>query len=303
MQLSLPIRGTEVLLDELLQLQLLVADLAMLRGTRSHSMRIGEQRSVFKGQGREFAELKQYGAGDDARQIDWRQTARKQTAYVRVMEEDRHSEQAIWLDLSASSYFGTRNCFKSVMACHWAAFLIWRFRHLHHPVRMFIRAGNHWHRELKVLNQSQAAKACETIVEAHQYLADNFSILGQNEGGSILHWQGRPNLWFISDFVQTIPEQLEQELPVALFSSVSLLQTADPFDADLPEAGALPVSHAGEPAWIETSDNKLQRAYSDAAQLRQQWLENFAWQRRGVFRSHSNNSFQWQEVLSWPIYH
>jgi hypothetical protein len=219
------------------------------------------------------------------------------------MEEDRHAQQAIWLDLTASSYFGTRKCFKSVMACHWAAFLIWRFLHLRHPVRFFVRVGSQWQQELNLLNQRDGARACEIIVEAHNYLASHFSVLQNNDLANILHWRGKPNLWFISDFMQTTVDELSNDIPLTLFNSVSLLQASDSFDSALPEAGALPVSHQNTVGFINTDEKETQLSYQQLAQKRDQTLEEFAWQHGGVFRKHLNDSFQWQEVLSWPLYH
>lgn len=303
MHQSLEIKGTDVALNDLLQLQLLVNDLQVLGKSRVHSYRKGDQRSVFKGQGREFAEMKHYWPGDDARQIDWRQTAKKQTPFVRIMEEDRHAQQAVWLDLTASSYFGTRRCFKSVMACHWAAFLVWRFLHLHHPVRFLVRVGSEWQQELNLLNQRDGARACELIATAHQYLANNFASLQPANSANILHWRGKPNLWFISDFMQTPAENLNAEIPVNLFNSVSLLQAADAFDSKLPEAGALPVTHKNLTGYIDTAGKQTQQSYRALAEQREQSLQEFAWQRGGVFHKHLNENFQWQEVLAWPLYH
>ena len=155
------IQGTEVSTKDLLNLQLLSIDLSQLNRQKTRSRRAGDQRSIFRGQGRKFIEMRQYQPGDDVRQIDWRLTARKQTPYVQVMEEDRHSEHLVWLDLSASSYFGTQRCFKSVLACHWAAFIIWRFVRLKHPIRLVVQVGANYQRQLRIGSQAAAAEACQ----------------------------------------------------------------------------------------------------------------------------------------------
>ncbi len=297
------ISGTTVSVDSLLKLQLMALDLRRLSSVRTHSKRAGDQRSVYRGQGREFVELKHYQTGDDVRQIDWRQTAKKQTPFVKVMEEDRHSEQAIWLDLSSSCYFGTQRCFKSVMACHWAAFLVWRFLHLHHPLRLFIRVGNHWQKELKILSIKQGAAACALIAEAHQVLAEQIHHTSNPQGGSVHHWTGRPNLWFISDFLEHREEDLRSDIPTSKFSSVNFLQILDSFDYALPNAGVLPVAHQNNKGWINTENETLTHALHTKTRQRQQWLEAFAWENRGNFLSHLSNEFQWQEVQQWPLYH
>jgi uncharacterized protein (DUF58 family) len=54
-----------------------------------NSLFTGEYRSVFKGQGMEFAEVREYQAGDEVRSIDWNVTARMQRPYVKRYIEER----------------------------------------------------------------------------------------------------------------------------------------------------------------------------------------------------------------------
>jgi uncharacterized protein (DUF58 family) len=67
----------------------------------------GDYRTLFRGAGLDFADLREYQAHDDVRHIDWNVTARTGTPHVRVFTEDR--EMAAWfvMDLSASVDFGT----------------------------------------------------------------------------------------------------------------------------------------------------------------------------------------------------
>lgn len=67
----------------------------------------GDYRTLFRGAGLDFADLREYQSYDDVRHIDWNVTARTGTPHVRVFTEDR--EMAAWfvLDLSASVDFGS----------------------------------------------------------------------------------------------------------------------------------------------------------------------------------------------------
>jgi uncharacterized protein (DUF58 family) len=69
----------------------------------------GDYRTLFRGQGLDLADLREYVYHDDVRHIDWNVTARLQTPYVREYNEER--EVAAWflLDLSASVDFGSNN--------------------------------------------------------------------------------------------------------------------------------------------------------------------------------------------------
>lgn len=66
----------------------------------------GNYRSLFRGAGLDFADLREYQAEDDVRAIDWNVTARMDTPYVREYHEDREITAWFLLDLSASMDFG-----------------------------------------------------------------------------------------------------------------------------------------------------------------------------------------------------
>ncbi|MBC8415367.1 MAG: DUF58 domain-containing protein, partial [Candidatus Cloacimonetes bacterium] len=73
----------------------------------------GEYHSLFKGQGLEFSEVREYQEGDSFRQIDWNVTARHGYPYIKKFEETRELNVMFLVDSSASTLFGTRNYLKS----------------------------------------------------------------------------------------------------------------------------------------------------------------------------------------------
>ena len=83
----------------------------------------GEYQSVFKGQGMEFAEVREYQYGDDIRNIDWNVTARNNHPYVKVFEEERELTVMLAVDASRSGKFGSNNKFKSEIAAEISALL------------------------------------------------------------------------------------------------------------------------------------------------------------------------------------
>jgi uncharacterized protein (DUF58 family) len=88
-----------------------------------NSLFAGEYRSVFKGQGMEFAEVREYQAGDEVRIIDWNVTARMRRPFVKRYIEERELTVMLAVDLSGSERFGTRRRFKSELASELAAVL------------------------------------------------------------------------------------------------------------------------------------------------------------------------------------
>jgi uncharacterized protein (DUF58 family) len=88
-----------------------------------NSLFAGEYRSIFKGYGMEFAEVREYNPGDEVRSIDWNVTARMGRPFVKRYIEERELTVMLVVDLSGSSQFGTVSRFKAEMAIELAAVL------------------------------------------------------------------------------------------------------------------------------------------------------------------------------------
>jgi len=67
----------------------------------------GEYHSVFKGQGIEFDEVREYTAGDDIRAIDWNVTARMGHPFIKRFCEERELTIIFLVDISGSQCFGS----------------------------------------------------------------------------------------------------------------------------------------------------------------------------------------------------
>jgi uncharacterized protein (DUF58 family) len=83
----------------------------------------GEYRSVFKGQGMEFSEVREYQPGDEIRSIDWNVTARTGRPYVKRYIEERELTVMLAMDLSGSERFGTVRRFKSELVIEFATLI------------------------------------------------------------------------------------------------------------------------------------------------------------------------------------
>jgi uncharacterized protein (DUF58 family) len=88
-----------------------------------NSLFTGEYHSVFKGQGMEFAEVREYQPGDEVRSIDWNVTARMRQPFVKRYIEERELTVMLAVDLSGSERFGTVARFKSELATELSAVL------------------------------------------------------------------------------------------------------------------------------------------------------------------------------------
>ncbi len=66
----------------------------------------GDYKSVFKGNGIEFDEIREYSEGDEIRDIDWNVTARQNRPFVKKYREERELNILLMVDVSASGNFG-----------------------------------------------------------------------------------------------------------------------------------------------------------------------------------------------------
>jgi len=83
----------------------------------------GDYRSIFRGRGMEFSDLRPYTEGDDPRHIDWNVYARTRAPYVKVFSEERELLVLLMIDLSGSLRFGSLNLTKAERTAEVAAVL------------------------------------------------------------------------------------------------------------------------------------------------------------------------------------
>ena len=84
---------------------------------------VGQYRSVFRGRGMEFDEVRAYAWGDDVRSIDWNVTARTSIPHIKRFSEERELTVFLLVDVSGSQRFGSTDQLKSEVAAEVAALL------------------------------------------------------------------------------------------------------------------------------------------------------------------------------------
>jgi len=83
----------------------------------------GQYHSVFKGQGMNFDEVREYQPGDDVRAIDWNVTARMNHPFIKKFVEERELTVMLLVDVSGSGRFGSRERSKRELAAEIASLL------------------------------------------------------------------------------------------------------------------------------------------------------------------------------------
>lgn len=69
---------------------------------------VGNNPSIFQGEGYDFIELREYMAGDDIRFIDWNITAKMQTPYIKIFRQERELHVVVVNVLNGSVHFGSK---------------------------------------------------------------------------------------------------------------------------------------------------------------------------------------------------
>jgi len=112
-------------LTELLELRHQAGTVGIASHHPVNSMMIGLYASVFRGQGMDFEETREYREGDEIRNMDWRVTARTGVPHLKVFREERERTVILCVDTGPRMAFGTKKTFKSVQAARAAALLGW----------------------------------------------------------------------------------------------------------------------------------------------------------------------------------
>lgn len=77
---------------------------------------VGNNPSIFNGEGYDFIELREYMAGDDIRHIDWNITAKLQKPYIKIFREERELNVVVASVLNGSVHFGSEKFKQDIIA-------------------------------------------------------------------------------------------------------------------------------------------------------------------------------------------
>jgi len=256
--------------EELLQLGYRASNVNLMSRRKVQSIASGDHRSPFRGKGLEFEEVREYVAGDDVRNIDWRVTARTGSPHLKLFTEERERSIIICTDVNLSMRFGTRGTFKSVQAARAAALLGWAASREHNRIggsfygnvpggMMFVdpsRSRQALWRILKQLCDRKDYHKEPVPLEDHlKYLTKAVPL------GALV--------FIISDFL-TAPKDLKKALThLHRRADVVLVSVNDPADKLLPAIGPVEFSgDTGQRLTVDTSDTKGHVSYERA------WTQN-----------------------------
>ncbi len=116
-----------VSLQDLLKMEHIASGFSFLaKKQKVRSILGGKHASKLRGRGLDFEEVRNYVAGDDIRNIDWKVTARTQKTHSKVFSEEKEKPALIVVDQTKSMFFGSQKRTKSVVAAELAALAAFR---------------------------------------------------------------------------------------------------------------------------------------------------------------------------------
>lgn len=157
--------GTALELNQLIRLRAAARGLELGARRRVLSSQAGGYLSVYHGRGMEFDEVRAYQAGDDARAIDWRVTARRGQPHTKLFREERERPVMLLVDLHPGMYFGSRVQYKSVLAGRLSALLGWAAVHAGDRVGGIIQAAERHHEIQPAARESGLLHLLRTMVQ------------------------------------------------------------------------------------------------------------------------------------------
>lgn len=264
--------------DDLLNLRHQAHNVGLNSHRRMRSPLSGLYASVFRGQGMDFDEVREYRHGDEIRNIDWRVTARMRKPYLKVYREERERVVMLCVDNGAHMQFGTRNTFKSVQAAKIAALLGWSAQGHGDRVGGVIFGISQTRFFRPTRTQRQFSQLLRTLCEP-----PTASTSSSKELHHILPILNRSTvtgglLFLISDFHNNNPDSLRRSLSqLHQHHEVVLVNISDPADEYLPMVGRVRFSNAeGQQQVVNTDSAVGRQAYQQAYQARQTALQQLA---------------------------
>lgn len=245
----------------------------------SRALRMGGHFSKFRGRGMDFAEVRNYQAGDEIRHMEWRVTARTGRPHVKVYHEERERPVVIMNDFNPSMYFGTRQAFKSVFAVRLAAMIAWT------AVRQGDRVGGlmasaESHDEFTPKSREKGvlpwlAKLCEYTTYIHTRPIEAHVVRPLSDSLLRLRRVTRPGsiVVLISDFYQLDAESEKHLAFLATHNVVLAYHVCDPLELAPPPPDRYAVTNGSEDLLLDLTVKSVRRNYQHFCEARTQMVQ------------------------------
>lgn len=235
----------------------------------------GDYRTLFYGNGLDFADLREYEPNDDIRHIDWNVTARMNTPFVRQYIEDRDLTAWFLLDLSPSMGFGPQARPKEAVLRDFVVTL----------ARLLTRGGNRvgailYRNSVEQTlppraNRTQVLYLTEAMLRQQSVPTQRATDLSELLYAAVNTIKRRSLIFLLSDFIS----KPGWERPLHMLNRRHELvgvRLYDPSEVELPNAGVIVVQDAetGEQLTVDTSNPQFRRRFATVVTQREAALHS-----------------------------
>ena len=254
--------GVVASIEELVLLRFKAANIFRSSEKKTAAPIAGGYASPYRGRGIDFSEVRQYQPGDDIRTMDWRVTARTGKPHTKLFVEERERPVFFMVDFRQTMLFGTRVCFKSVLAARIASLLAWAASGHGDRVggiffneqekRIIKPAGG----KRGVLSLLQTASQW-TELSKPNFSAEHEGVMPLREARMLI----RPGslVYILSDFKNFSSSEKSELGFLARHADIVALHLYDPIESAPPSVGVLGLSDGKDFGRIDTSSKKIQQ--------------------------------------------
>lgn len=232
----------------------------------------GNYQTLFRGFGLDLADLREYQYYDDVRYIDWNVTARLQTPYVRVYNEDREVMAWFLLDLSPSVDFGARVKKRSVSTEFVTVLARLLTRHGNRVGALFY--GDSVDTVIPARSgRRHALHILHSILSRPEFSRSSATNLGDFLQTALRVLPRRSLVFVVSDFI-SMPGWAKPLANLAQRHEIIAVRLYDPLEMELPDLGLITMRDAetGEQLFVDTHDRAFRKRFAALAERREQEL-------------------------------
>tara|TARA_B100000508_G_scaffold84952_1_gene66050 strand:- start:17593 stop:18471 length:879 start_codon:yes stop_codon:yes gene_type:complete len=255
----------------------------------------GEYHSAFKGSGMAFSEVRNYTPGDEIRKIDWNVTARFNSPFIKVFEEEREMTVILLVDVSKSESFGTQKQLKREVITEICAVLSFSaiqnndkigLIFFSDSVEKFIppkKGKGHILRIIRELLTFEATGKGTNIDEALKFMTNAI--------------KKKSTAFILSDFIDRGDFNHALKITNKKHDLVAL-KIFDQRERELPNIGLVPMQDAesGKIRMIDTSNSSVREKYARKSSHYQQEVEE-AFKKAGIDFTNINTSESYVKPL------
>ena len=230
----------------------------------------GQYKSVFRGRGMEFDEVRLYQPGDDIRSIDWNVTARTGECFIKRYSEERELTVLFVVDISASGVFGSIRRSKLDVVVELSALLMFSALKNNDKVGLITFCDD-------VIDFMPPRKGKSHVLRLIRHLVDVDPVARPTQLHRPLEFLNRVQkrravVFYASDFLGVLPLRL---LGIThRRHDLTAVTVSDPRERELPKVGFLTLRDAetGEVTEVDTSNANLRQTFAQRAADRERTL-------------------------------